>query len=154
MTPIELKFTLTEEEYMDAMKEHLADRRVATWHCLVLGALLMIWGHPLFFWLGLIVIICPFLVNWRLRNAFKSNPHRTLENKFQFSDSGARFECAGWSSDTNWEFISEIKPYNRHVALYMGKDQIYAFLPHRAFSSPEAVTEFVEAVRGKIQTAQ
>lgn len=91
-----------------------------------------------------------FLVPIQLNRAFKANETLRAERKLTFFDDHLRMKLGDQAIELPWENFKRVIDGGEYFLLiYEGSEQVYPFIPDRAFTDDGAKQAFLEFIRAK-----
>jgi hypothetical protein len=162
--PVELSFTYTEDEYVEAARLFFSrayDAKFQLYLGLVVlaGGLFIGWlagdvyitGLVLF--VGLLLLARRRYVNSTLpRSYFRSNPKFRDPYQLTFSDEGIVFRSKDVESRLGWDFYTGVWETGDFYFLVYGKD-LFSLIPKRVFRGVRQEAAFRELLRRKLAPA-
>ena len=162
--PVELAFSYTEDEYVEAARLFFSRGYDAKFHtylglAVLAGGLLVGWlagdvyvaGLVLF--VGLLLLARRLYVNSALpRMYFRRNPKFLDAYRLTFSDEGVAFRSKGVESKIGWEFYTGVWETPDFYFLVYGKD-LFSLVPKRVFRGPRQEAAFRELLRRHLKPA-
>lgn len=163
MEPIEIRFRLTESEFMSACNAHWSTCRQGTSTHLIIGTACIFIGLALLgymFWIALVATTAGALfflilglrsVLWR--RAFREAKKYHGEISVTFSENGVHVESVEGKSDLKWSFYSWHLETSNFMILHMTK-RAFSVIPKAAFQESKQWQQFVDLVRSKLEKIQ
>jgi len=159
--PVELSFSLTEEEYVSAAQSFYARSPYAMFHFYLVAAVLAgsvlfatLAGEPylggLLFAIGFVGVAWRFYTLYTLPRAqFRRNPKLGETFHLTFSEEGIHSRTKGGETRLEWGYYSEVRETPDGYFLVYGED-MFSLLPKRVFGGPWQEEAFRELLRRKL----
>ncbi len=158
MTPIEITYRLTLQEFMAACHAHWNSHKQGARANSILGIIGIIVGAALlpFHWVGaLLIFICFVLIAMVIgrsiiwRRAFLDHKKFTAPISLVFGDETIHIETIDGTSDLNWSFYSGYLETPEQILLYMTR-RTFSVIPKSAFTNANQVRDFMSLVGSRI----
>ena len=163
MNPIEIHYSLTIKEFMQACAAHWKATRQSTLTQIVAGSIGVAVGliaMDFVPWLAMALVIVGVaiwgvsLLRWVLyRRAFREAKKYTENIHAIFSHDGIHIDSAEGTSDLNWGFYSKYRDTGDFVLLYMTRHQ-FSVIPKSAFADEHEKRRFVDLVDSRLEQAR
>ena len=160
MTPIEITYRLTLQEFMAACHAHWNAHQQGARANSILSAIGIIVGAALlpFHWIGaLLIFICIVLIAMVVgrsviwRHAFLDNKKFTAPISLIFGDETIHVDSLDGTSDLKWSAYSGYLETSEYILLYMTR-RTFSVIPKSAFANAATVRDFVGLVGSKLQS--
>ena len=163
MDPIEIRYTLTQDEFMKACSAHWRAHRQGTSSQVIAGSVgvvmaIVAWDLVHILAVALLVvgllIWCVPVLRWLLyRRAFREAKKYTEDIHAVFSHDGIHIDSAEGTSDLNWGFYSKYIETPDFVLLYMTRHQ-FSVIPKSAFTGADQALRFVDLVDSRLERSR
>lgn len=160
MEPIEIKYRITEPEFMTACNAHWSAHRQSTVSNVVTGAIGLILGLLLLsflFWfalflatVGAILLAITWIRSVIWRRAFRDAKKYNEDISVVIKDDSVHVESAEGKSDLNWDFFTWYLDAPEHVLLYMTK-RSFSVIPKSAFQNKQGLQSFINLAESKLK---
>lgn len=162
---VELRYSLTEQEYLSAVRFYLMRSkrlmvRVIVWLVLVLAGLFLLnvvidFILPIWFILALVVLIGVAFFHGYLvdlpRRYFRSDPKFRQEYNLTFTDAGIEFKTQDINSSIAWSLYTRVvENENFYILVYGENIPSLSILPKRAFRDSNEENDFRQMLRRHI----
>lgn len=162
---VELRYSLTEQEYLSAVRFYLMRSkrlmvRVIVWLLLVLAGLFLLnvvidFILPIWFILALVVLIGVAFFHGYLvdlpRRYFRSDPKFRQEYNLTFTDAGIEFKTQDINSSIAWSLYTRVvENENFYILVYGENIPSLSILPKRAFRDSNEENDFRQMLRRHI----
>ena len=162
---VELCYSLTEQEYLSAVRFYLMRSkrlmvRVIVWLVLVLAGLFLLnvvidFILPIWFILALVVLIGVAFFHGYLvdlpRRYFRSDPKFRQEYNLTFTDAGIEFKTQDINSSIAWSLYTRVvENENFYILVYGENIPSLSILPKRAFRDSNEENDFRQMLRRHI----
>lgn len=161
---VELGFTYTEDEYIEAARlfyarayDHKFQRYIGL--AVFAGGLLIAWlagdvaCSGLLIFVGLLLLARHLYVDRMLpRSYFRNNPKFLDPYQLTFSDEGMVFRSKGVESKIGWDFYTGVWETTDFYFLVYGKD-LFSLIPKRVFRGRRQEAAFRELLRRRLKSA-
>ena len=162
---VELRYSLTEKEYLSAVRFYLMRSkrlmvRVIVWLVLVLAGLFLLnvvidFILPIWFILALVVLIGVAFFHGYLvdlpRRYFRSDPKFRQEYNLTFTDAGIEFKTQDINSSIAWSLYTRVvENENFYILVYGENIPSLSILPKRAFRDSNEENDFRQMLRRHI----
>lgn len=89
-------------------------------------------------------------IPYQLTQAFKKNEYLQKPREFTITDQSIHMEIGDRSTDLEWEYIQKVIDGGTfYLLIYKADQNVYPFLPKRAFEDPSADQSFLQLLESK-----
>jgi hypothetical protein len=163
MNAIEIHYTLTLAQFMQACSAHWKATRQGTLTQIVAGSIgvgVGLLAMDFAEWLAIALVVVGVaiwgvsLLRWVMyRRTFHEAKKYTQNIHAIFSHDGIHIDSAEGTSDLNWGFYSKYRDTRDFVLLYMTRHQ-FSIIPKSAFASVDEAKRFVDLVDARVEQAR
>ena len=90
------------------------------------------------------------IIPYQLTQAFKKNEYLQKERDFTITDQSVHMQIGDRATDLEWENFKKVIDGGRfYLLIYKADQNVYPFLPKRAFEDPSAEQSFLQLLESK-----